>query len=433
MNPFERFLGAVGAAVVGIGGTNVPPERPARPVAGIGATMLTPPLPARNPLRVVVAIVAVAQATPAARPAAGDRDGVIAGTPVPTARPAAARAGEVVAVLPERLAVAPQAGVLDPPIADVAQGHAPAAGVILPGADATLAEGRADAAALAQRFADAMPAYAAYQAFLPSAGPTPAMAAFAALETPARAMAAAAPIALPAVLAVPAAGAAQIAVAPVPRARPAVPVTTRAAAERTDVALADFTGRRPAAGRPSDTACLTALASLGVTAEMLPPIRANACGVAAPVLLTSVRGATAVDMTPSATVNCQVAAAVDRWMESAVQPAAQRYLGGRITGVRVAAAYACRGRNNDPRADLSEHAFGNAIDISAFRTEKGEWVEVEPAAAAGPMAGRFLDEVRAAACGPFTTVLGPGVPLHNDHFHLDLARRGRTGESSYCR
>ena len=46
----------------------------------------------------------------------------------------------------------------------------------------------------------------------------------------------------------------------------------------------------------------------------------------------------------------------------------------------------------------------------------------------------FLKEVRKAACGPFTTVLGPGSdPYHSDHFHLDLAQRGKTGRGLYCR
>ena len=106
------------------------------------------------------------------------------------------------------------------------------------------------------------------------------------------------------------------------------------------------------------------------------------------------------------------------------------YGAGMNAGIRVAAAYACRGRNNDPTAQLSEHAFGRAIDISAFQLADGTWLPVTPyntGADAEPTED-FLAQIRADACGPFTTVLGPGVALHDDHFHLDLAPR-----SAYCR
>jgi hypothetical protein len=44
---------------------------------------------------------------------------------------------------------------------------------------------------------------------------------------------------------------------------------------------------------------------------------------------------------------------------------------------------------------------------------------------------KILAAVRAKACGPFGTVLGPGSDrFHSDHFHLDTARY-RSG--SYCK
>jgi hypothetical protein len=42
----------------------------------------------------------------------------------------------------------------------------------------------------------------------------------------------------------------------------------------------------------------------------------------------------------------------------------------------------------------------------------------------------FLTAVRKSACGPFTTVLGPGSDsYHATHFHLDLAQRRTAGPS----
>jgi hypothetical protein len=80
---------------------------------------------------------------------------------------------------------------------------------------------------------------------------------------------------------------------------------------------------------------------------------------------------------------------------------------------------------------MSEHAYGNAIDISAFEVSGTGWVEVGHSN--GIAAGRFLSAVRKSACGPFTTVLGPGTDsYHREHFHFDLARRGESGHSLYC-
>ncbi|MCB1487682.1 MAG: extensin family protein, partial [Bauldia sp.] len=98
---------------------------------------------------------------------------------------------------------------------------------------------------------------------------------------------------------------------------------------------------------------------------------------------------------------------------------------------RVAASYSCRTRNNVPGAKLSEHAHGNAIDISAFQVSGVGWVEVGKANTMGKR--RFLAAVRKSACGPFTTVLGPGSDgYHEDHLHFDVIRRGKNGSSLYC-
>jgi hypothetical protein len=49
------------------------------------------------------------------------------------------------------------------------------------------------------------------------------------------------------------------------------------------------------------------------------------------------------------------------------------------------------------------------------------------------VAARYIDALRRAACGWFTTVLGPGSDAaHADHLHLDREPRGRDGESRLC-
>jgi hypothetical protein len=81
-----------------------------------------------------------------------------------------------------------------------------------------------------------------------------------------------------------------------------------------------------------------------------------------------------------------------------------------------------------PGARLSEHAFGNAVDVAGFTLVDGrridfvhDWKRTDSQEAA------FLHEVHAGACQYFTTVLGPGADVfHYNHIHLDLANHGST-------
>ncbi len=188
----------------------------------------------------------------------------------------------------------------------------------------------------------------------------------------------------------------------------------------------------PAAGA-HDRACLSQLAALPLEATLLEPIvGAGACGVSTPLDVEAIgMGAFEVDLVPAAVVDCSVVGALTQWLEEDVQPAARLYLGQYVTGIRVAASYVCRTRNHVAGAPLSEHAFGNAIDISAFRLADGTWLYVEPRDPGTP-AGQFQAAIRSEACGTFATVLGPGSDaFHDDHFHFDLA--ARRNQSTYCR
>jgi hypothetical protein len=176
--------------------------------------------------------------------------------------------------------------------------------------------------------------------------------------------------------------------------------------------------------------CAANLGSLGIVAKPMAAISNGTCGIRAPVAVASLESG-GVTFTEKAVVNCAVAGAMAGWMRDDVQPAARKLLGGEVTSLRIAASYDCRGRNRDPKAQLSEHAFGNAIDISAFKVADRGWVVV--GSPKGPMEAAFMNAIRKEACGPFTTVLGPGQAYHDEHFHFDLARRGRKGNSLYCK
>jgi hypothetical protein len=134
--------------------------------------------------------------------------------------------------------------------------------------------------------------------------------------------------------------------------------------------------------------------------------------------------ATTASVSPPATLACPIVSALDRWIADAVQPAAQKWFGQPVTGIRQISAYSCRGMNGNPNAHISEHAFGNALDIASFVLADGRVVTVERGWHGAPEEQGFLRDVQAAACELFTTVLAPGSNVyHYNHIHVDLMRR----------
>ncbi|HUR44075.1 MAG TPA: extensin family protein [Aestuariivirga sp.] len=138
-----------------------------------------------------------------------------------------------------------------------------------------------------------------------------------------------------------------------------------------------------------------------------------------------------ISFSQPATLNCGMADPLNDWLQNVVQPAAQRRFSESVVSVDVAASYSCRPRNNRSGNKMSEHGYGNAIDISAFTLESGRKVAVREGWSGSSDERAFLRLVRAEACEDFMTVLGPGSDrYHRDHIHLDLQNR-RSG-NHYC-
>jgi hypothetical protein len=131
-----------------------------------------------------------------------------------------------------------------------------------------------------------------------------------------------------------------------------------------------------------------------------------------------------VVVTPTATLACPIVSALDRWLADSVQPSAMRWFGARVVEIKQISAYSCRGMNGNSRAHISEHAFGNALDIAAFTLADGRRITVKDGWKGMPEEQGFLREVQGAACQQFNTVLAPGSNVyHYDHIHVDLMRR----------
>lgn len=238
-------------------------------------------------------------------------------------------------------------------------------------------------------------------------------------------------------------GASEAAIIPIPKLRPSqkpapIPETPPAAAEEEKPEVEEpptppsrngsWSADEVAAARRE---CQTLLQGIEIEYKPLDPIgRSGGCGAPAPVAVTRVAG---VALSPPATLTCPMAAALHNWITEAVQPAARKRLRTEVTEIRAATSYACRRRNNSSSGKMSEHARANALDMAgfSFSTEGknvavggSNWGEGLLASLGLSRGGSFLNEIRAAACPRFTTVLGPGSdPYHGDHFHVDVLKR----------
>jgi hypothetical protein len=127
---------------------------------------------------------------------------------------------------------------------------------------------------------------------------------------------------------------------------------------------------------------------------------------------------------PPATLACPIVSALDQWIATAVQSAAQHWFRQPVVEIKQISAYSCRGMNGDPNAHISEHAFGNALDVAEFDLADGHKISVQYGWHGTPEEQGFLHDVQSAACDEFTTVLAPGANVyHYNHIHVDLMRR----------
>jgi hypothetical protein len=177
--------------------------------------------------------------------------------------------------------------------------------------------------------------------------------------------------------------------------------------------IPDYPPAAPAGGAPET---IPAQPSAPVESVPLGPSREGGLG-------------SQVGIAPAATLACPLVAALDNWMANGVQPAARRWFGQPVVEIKQISAYSCRSMNNQRGAPISEHAFGNALDVAAFTLADGRKVTVRDGWHGTPEERAFLHDAHASACRTFATVLAPGSnAFHYDHMHVDLAHHasGRT-------
>lgn len=132
-------------------------------------------------------------------------------------------------------------------------------------------------------------------------------------------------------------------------------------------------------------------------------------------------------------MTCPLASNFAAWARHAVSPAARQYLGSEVVRIETMGTYSCRNVNGGRSGKLSQHAFGNAVDISAFVLKDGRRVSVLSGWHGGSDEREFLRRLHQSACKRFGTVLGPDYnSAHANHFHFDMAQSMKDG-SAYCR
>lgn len=123
--------------------------------------------------------------------------------------------------------------------------------------------------------------------------------------------------------------------------------------------------------------CDELLASIAADAELQAPLRHGDCGTPAPLKVARIGSAGGVALEPAGVLNCRMVARLHQWIETVAQPAAREGLGSKIVKLSNASAYMCRNRYNDAAAKISEHAFANALDVSAFVLADGRRIDVK--------------------------------------------------------
>jgi len=186
-----------------------------------------------------------------------------------------------------------------------------------------------------------------------------------------------------------------------------------------------------------DQACLDRLSAAGIEFEpvTLPRPVNPECAIATPVRLKAVklppRWNTSIRLPDEPTLSCQFGERFGHWLRDLVAPLIAGELAVELKSVHTGPGYECRNRNRAETGEISAHASGLAADIASFELANGETLRIKPNGDEHLRA--TVDAIRVAACGWFTTVLGPGSDAaHAEHMHVDILQHGSSDRYRIC-
>ncbi|PPD15517.1 MAG: hypothetical protein CTY25_06010 [Methylobacterium sp.] len=205
----------------------------------------------------------------------------------------------------------------------------------------------------------------------------------------------------------------------------------------TDLPTPPRRAEAPAASAISQDDCLERLKRGGIVIEAAGASSQSnaACEIASPVTLVSVVDSKisglSIAFSDRPRVSCAMAEKFAYFSRDIVAPLARGIFDRDLVAISTGPGHECRPRNRQSGAKLSSHGQGNALDVSAMELSGRFKITIENPG--NPAAERLIAGIRAAACGVFNTVLGPGSDAaHRDHIHLDIEVRGRDGRSKLC-
>jgi hypothetical protein len=197
-------------------------------------------------------------------------------------------------------------------------------------------------------------------------------------------------------------------------------------------------GKSEAAEKPSgDEACLERLKAAGFSFEPTTQHAGSnpACVIDTPVKLMAVPAAArtggSIRLPEEPMLACRFAERFGHFLGELAAPVIAGRLSFELKAVRTGPGYECRNRNRAANGHLSAHALGLAVDVASFELANGKALPIKPD---GDSRGEAaVAAVRTAACGWFTTILGPGSdPAHSDHMHLDIQTHGSSDRYRIC-
>lgn len=184
-----------------------------------------------------------------------------------------------------------------------------------------------------------------------------------------------------------------------------------------------------------ESRCRDELRSLGAVFTVPERVETSGqCHVDNPVQLSSLRTASGEVKLPGHPLfNCAFARRFVTWAIDVAAPIVANGTESTLAAMSTGPGYECRGRNGDASAKISEHAFGNAVDIDGIVLKGGPRIEIADVADPQHRFHRVLMALRESGCGYFSTVLGPGAnAAHASHYHFDLGRHGKSENYRIC-
>ena len=174
-------------------------------------------------------------------------------------------------------------------------------------------------------------------------------------------------------------------------------------------------------------ACLAQLVASGARAEAAtaPAPTGEGCGIASPIRLSSVTvaGGDVVSLPDRPILECEFAAVLADYIQLIVAPLGEALLRAKVASIETGPGYDCRTQDRVVGAKISAHAKGLAVDLVAIAFADKRRLLVERPTGADEAA--YFRAVRTAACGWFTTVLGPGADTFPRQQHAHGHREAR--------